>query len=76
MERRSDTLSESLYKGAKGIIVAYDVTDRDSFDKVHHWLGQALKLSGKHISIILVGNKADLDEMREVTTDEGGEIAK
>ena len=75
MERRSEILRDALYEGTNGIIVTYDVTQRKTFDEVPFWLETARNRSGQDVSIVLVANKTDLDEMRAVSTAEGREIA-
>ena len=64
LERRSEILGDAIYDGTQGIIVAYDVTDRKTFDQVEHWLTDARKRSGDNVSIVLVANKTDLEDMR------------
>ena len=76
MERRSEMLGEALYEGTNGLIVTYDVTSRKTFDEVQTWIDEARNRSGKNVSIVLVGNKSDLDDMRVVSKAEGREIAK
>ena len=59
---RFKTITSSYYRGAHGIIVTYDITDRDSFAKVSEWMSEVDKHSDKNISRILVGNKKDLED--------------
>ena len=63
---RFKTITSSYYRGAHGIIVTYDITDRDSFAKVSEWMSEVDKHSDKNISRILVGNKKDLEDQREI----------
>ena len=76
LERRSEILGDAIYEGTHGIIVAYDVTERKTFEQVEHWLTDARKRSGDNVSIVIVANKIDLDEMRQVSTAEGRELAE
>lgn len=73
---RFRTLTSSYYRGAHGIIIVYDVTSRDSFDNVRQWMKEIEKFASEHVNKLLVGNKWDLEEQREVTTDEGKDLAK
>eukprot|EP00350_Pseudokeronopsis_sp_OXSARD2_P004800 CAMPEP_0170555318 /NCGR_PEP_ID=MMETSP0211-20121228/13223_1 /TAXON_ID=311385 /ORGANISM="Pseudokeronopsis sp., Strain OXSARD2" /LENGTH=208 /DNA_ID=CAMNT_0010865091 /DNA_START=57 /DNA_END=683 /DNA_ORIENTATION=+ len=75
-QERFKTITSSYYKGAHGIIVTYDITDRESFSAIENWMGEVEKHASDNISRILVGNKSDLDEQRQVTTDEGKECAE
>lgn len=73
---RFRTLTSSYYRGAHGIIIVYDVTNRDSFDNVRQWMQEIEKFASENVNKLLVGNKSDLEEQREVTYDEGVELAK
>ena len=50
-----------------GALLVYDVSSRESFNNLANWLTDARTLASPAIVIILVGNKKDLDEEREVT---------
>ena len=71
---RFKTITAAYYKGAHGIIIAYDITQRDSFTSVQNWMHEIEKHAGDNISRILVGNKCDLDSQRAVSTEEGREM--
>jgi small GTP-binding protein len=58
---RFKTITAAYYKGAHGIIVAYDITQRDSFTSIQNWMNEIEKHAGDNISRIIVGNKCDLD---------------
>ena len=73
-QERFKTITSSYYKGAHGIIVTYDITDRDSFAKVSEWMSEVDKHANENISRILVGNKKDLEDKREVPYSEGKEL--
>jgi Ras-related protein Rab-1A len=73
---RFRTLTSSYYRGAHGIIIVYDVTNKDSFDNVKQWMQEIEKFASENVNKLLVGNKSDLEEQRKVTYDEGVELAK
>ena len=75
-QERFKTITSSYYKGAHGIIVTYDITDRESFTAVQNWMGEVEKHASDNISRILVGNKCDLEDQRAVSTEEGQELAE
>lgn len=58
------------YRGAKGALLVYDITMRQSFVNVEKWCNQIQKYSGPDVPIVLVGNKLDLSDSRVVSTDE------
>ena len=72
---RFKTITSSYYRGAHGIIVTYDITDRDSFAKVSEWMSEIDKHSVDNPSRILVGNKKDLEDQRKVDYNEAKELA-
>jgi Ras-related protein Rab-1A len=74
-QERFKTITSSYYKGAHGIIVVYDITDKESFKNIDTWMNEVEKHASDNVSRILVGNKCDMDESRQVSTDEGKELA-
>ncbi|KAM3128109.1 hypothetical protein pb186bvf_019810 [Paramecium bursaria] len=72
---RFRTITSSYYRGAQGIIVMFDVTDRDSFDQVRAWMSEIDKFATDQVIKILVGNKVDMGNMRRVTQDEAQALA-
>ncbi len=75
-QERFKTITSSYYKGAHGIIVTYDMTDRESFSAIENWMNEVEKHASDNISRILVGNKCDMEDSRQVSTDEGKELAE
>jgi Ras-related protein Rab-1A len=75
-QERFRTLTSSYYRGAHGIIIVYDVTDRDSFENVRQWMHEIERFANPGVCKILVGNKCDMEEIRKVTHDEGAELAR
>jgi len=76
-QERFRTLTSSYYRGAQGIILAYDVSRRDTFESLDEWLNEIEIYSpngGANIVKILVGNKVDRD--RTVPREEGEEWAR
>jgi len=56
------------YKGSRGIMVIYDVTSKESFEGAKKWISD-IEASSNPAVILLIGNKSDLDDNREVTSD-------
>merc|ERR1711976_81232 len=69
------TITRCYYRGAHGILFVYDITDRDSFENIKYWFSDMNRLSSPHARKILIGNKSDLGESRQVSYDEGLEVA-
>lgn len=76
-QERFRTLTSSYYRGAHGIVVAYDVTSRESFQNVVEWLKEIDIYSTRDDTVkLLVANKVDLAEGRAVSTQEGRDFAR
>jgi Ras-related protein Rab-1A len=58
------------YRGARGALLVLDITQRSSFVNVEKWFAQIRRYSGPDVPILLVGNKLDLVNERQVSTDE------
>ena len=75
-QERFRTIARSYYKGAHGIVLIYDVTSKRTYDNIRKWLNQIKEEASSRISIILVANKIDCEGEREVTKEEGENLAK
>ena len=73
---RFRSITKNYYKGAHGIILIYDITNKKSFENVRTWINQIKEEVSEKVSIILVGNKIDDEEHRVVATEDGEKIAK
>ena len=60
-QERFRTIVNTYYRGAHGIIVVYDTTDRDSFDHLQDWLSDVSELAEPNARKMLVGTKVDID---------------
>ena len=74
-QERFKNIQASYYKGANGILVVYDITNKESFEHVNSWLIEIEKNGNKNVFKILIGNKNDLEEQRAVTKEQGEEFA-
>jgi small GTP-binding protein len=69
------SISFNLIKGAEGILLMYDITDRRTFEDINRWIEDIKDIKGDGFPIILIGNKIDLNERRVVSEEEGQKIA-
>jgi len=74
-QERFRTITSSYYRGAHGIIVVYDVTDKESFNNVKHWMQEIDKYAADGVNKLLIGNKCDLSSKKVVSYDEAKELA-
>ena len=75
-QERYRAVTSSYYKGSHGCFIVYDITSETSFENVEKWYKQAIAETGDKISIIIVGNKCDLENERKVSKEQGEEKAK
>ena len=74
-QERFKNIIASYYRGAHGILLIYDITDKDSFKNLQNWLIEIEKNANKNVLKVLIGNKSDLEEKRVITINEGKEFA-
>ncbi|RDB21859.1 Ras-related protein Rab-18 [Hypsizygus marmoreus] len=75
-QERFRTITSSYYRGAQGIILVYDVSNRESFDALPRWYSELETYVSNSVVKILVGNKIDKEFSRQVSTAEGEQFAK
>lgn len=74
-QERFRTITTSYYRGAHGIIVAYDITDIESFRNVRFWLSETQMYAASEVVKLLVGTKSDLTEQRQVSLADAEAVA-
>lgn len=73
---RFRSVTKSYYAIAHGVILVYDVTNLDSFKNVKYWIKEIKEYCNRNASILLVGNKIDLESKRVVSYQEGVKLAE
>jgi small GTP-binding protein len=68
-QERFRTITQTYYKGAMGIILAYDCTQEESFQNVKNWVRQIELHASQNVEKVLIGNKADWVEKKVVSTE-------
>ena len=74
-QERFKNIIASYYRGAHGILLIYDVTEKDSFKNLSNWLIEIEKNANKNVLKVLIGNKTDLEEKRVISYNQGKEFA-
>ena len=69
-EERYRSITSAYYKGSKGAFVVYDISNRVTFENINKWIDELKSKGDEDIIIMLVGNKSDLEDKREVQIEE------
>eukprot|EP00047_Mylnosiga_fluctuans_P001687 m.221466 g.221466 ORF g.221466 m.221466 type:complete len:197 (+) comp10591_c0_seq1:77-667(+) len=70
-------MREQYMRTGEGFLLVYSITDKSSFDEIQSFCQQILRVKDKdEFPMILVGNKADLESERQVSTQDGKELGK
>ncbi|CAG8462711.1 14122_t:CDS:2 [Racocetra persica] len=70
------SITRSYYRGAAGALLVYDITRRETFEHLLIWLEDARQHSNSDTTIMLIGNKSDLESKRVVSYAEGEAFAR
>uniref|UniRef100_A0A183T321 Ras-related protein Rab-14 n=1 Tax=Schistocephalus solidus TaxID=70667 RepID=A0A183T321_SCHSO len=74
-QERFRAVTRSYYRGAAGTLLVYDVTRRSTFNHIQIWLSDARRLTSANTVIMLIGNKSDLEDQRDVSYEEAKALA-
>ena len=75
-QERYKAITRAYYKGAKGAFIVYDITRKETFDDVDKWRNELISSCNQEITVMLIGNKCDLEDKREISKEQGEEKAK
>ncbi len=70
------SLTRAYYKNCVCAILVYDISNRESFENISQWVNHCIENSPKKVFMILVGNKCDLIESRQIPFEKGKEMAE
>jgi len=70
------SITRSYYRGAAGALLVYDITRRETFNHLTTWLEDARQHYHQNMTVMLIGNKIDLEGRRAVSTEEGEQFAR
>ena len=74
-QERYRAITNTYYRQAIGVLLVYDISRRSSFESIVKWLNEVRDHADEKVEIILVGNKCDLENRRQVSTQEGQKFA-
>ena len=70
------SITTNLILRVQGFIIVYDITNKDSYENVTKWINLVKEKCDKKVSILVVGNKTDLEEQRVIKKDEAKKWCK
>ncbi len=70
------SITRTYYKSSACALIVYDISRRESFNNVITWIEDCKAQTSKNLYMIIVGNKSDLEDKREVSNEEGRELAE
>ena len=74
-QERFRNVTKNYFQASQGFILAYDINNKDSFEKVQYWIEEIKLNAEEKIKCVLIGTKSDLDR-REVSEEEGQNLGK
>uniref|UniRef100_A0A8C4SQ82 Uncharacterized LOC114647884 n=1 Tax=Erpetoichthys calabaricus TaxID=27687 RepID=A0A8C4SQ82_ERPCA len=75
-QERYHSITKQIFRKADGIVLMYDVTSSRTYVAVRYWLSCIEEGTNGDLPVLLLGNKTDISEKREVQVQEGGSLAK
>ena len=69
-------ITRNYYKGARGIILIYDVTNIKSYENIKKWINEIKEEISEKVSIVLIANKIDNEPERKISREQGEKLAK
>ncbi|KAL6555622.1 Ras-related protein RABA5b [Orobanche hederae] len=75
-QERFRAVTTAYYRGAVGALVVYDISRKGTFENINRWLDELKTHCDTTVATMLVGNKCDLENIREVSVEEGKTLAE
>ena len=69
-------MTRIYYKNSSCALIVYDITEKESFNHIDSWITECKKIAPETALLVLIGNKNDLNENREVSYNEGLKLAE
>src|SRR3972149_7923971 len=74
-QERFRAITSSYYRNSHGIILTYDITNKRTFNNLERWILSVKEKTDDNVKFIILGTKSDLHHLREVSYDQGQELA-
>lgn len=75
-QERFRAVTSAYYRGAVGALIVYDITRSTTFENIKRWLDELNTHCDTTVARMLVGNKCDLENIRDVSVEEGKNLAE
>ena len=74
-QERFRNIAKNYFQSSDGFLLVYDITNKETFDKLNDWYDQIKTNAPENSKCMIVGNKSDLEENRQVKKEEGEKFA-
>ena len=77
-QERFKALTQNYFRNAEGVLLVYDVTSTESFDNLKYWISSIkdnMEKKNMHIPLIIIGNKIDMEDAREINRENAEKFA-
>ncbi|KAK3752561.1 hypothetical protein QZH41_013421 [Actinostola sp. cb2023] len=74
-QERFRTITTAYYRGAMGIMLVYDITNDKSFENIKNWIRNIEEHASQDVEKMVLGNKCDMDDRRQVSKDRGEQVS-
>jgi small GTP-binding protein len=75
-QERFRVIARQYFNKSDGFVVVYDITNEKSFEDISNWIEQIKELASSDNNYIIMGNKCDLEDDREVDKEKGEDLSK
>lgn len=75
-QERYQTITKQYYRRAQGIFLVYDISSERSYQHIMKWVSDVDEYAPEGVQKILIGNKADEEQKRQVGREQGQQLAK
>ena len=75
-QERYRSITSAYYKGAKGALLVYDISRKETFENIDNWVADLKENGESDMTTVLIGNKSDLEGERKVSKEDGELKAK
>ena len=69
------SMTKTYYKNSACAFIVYDITEKETFEHTEYWIKECKKVAPETILFVLIGNKSDLNDKREISYEVGSEYA-